>query len=247
MTRWSGLALRICGATAVLAGCRVESVVTVEVQPDTSGVVTVEVTLDAEATDQLGDPVKELELDDLTADGWTVRPPTVDDDGTTVSASKAFVGESGLASVMAELGSDVVTDVGLNLTDGFGSTSWKLGATLSAPDDLSAFSDPDVTAALDGLPLGRTAEELERDLGAEPSVPLTFRVELPGGIDEASGGTEVDGSTHEWTIDLADGPRSEQLALASSSRSIGPWLLVILAATAAIASVILLLWRRSLR
>jgi len=237
----------VIAAVLVSAGCRVEGVVTVEVEPDASGLVTVEVTLDAEATEQLGDPAEELELDDLTAAGWVVLTPTVDDGVTRVSASKPFVGEAGLSSVMAELGSDVVTGVGLDVSDGFGSTSWKIGATLSAPDDLSAFSDPDVTAALDGLPLGRTAEELESDLGTEPSVPLTFRVELPGGIDAASGGTEVDGSTHEWTIDLAGRARTEQMALASSSRSIGPWLLVILAGTAAIISVILHLWRRRIR
>ena len=237
----------VASSVLVSAGCRVEGVVTVEVEPDASGLVTIEVTLDADATEQLGDPAEELELDDLTAAGWAVRPPTVDDGGTTLSASKPFVGEAGLTSVMAELGSDVVTGVGLDVSDGFGSTSWRLGATLSAPADLAAFSDPDVTAALDGLPLGRTAEELERGLGTEPSVPLTFRVELPGGIDAASGGADVDGSTHEWTIDLAAGARSEQLALAASSRSIGPWLLVILAGTTAISSVILLLWRRTIR
>ena len=76
---------------AVLAGCRVQTEVAIDVADDGSGVVSVAVGLDPDAASRVPGLDAELRLDDLEAAGWEVVGPAVEDDGHTwMRASKPF-------------------------------------------------------------------------------------------------------------------------------------------------------------
>jgi hypothetical protein len=73
-------------------------------------------------------------------------------------------------------------------------TEYQLAGALTSTGDPAVVSDPELTALLGGLPLGRTPEELAA-VGADrpDAATLTLRVVLPG-ADEA-----------QWSVPLTGG------------------------------------------
>ena len=86
------------------SGCQVTLTAGLEAERDGSGWVRAGLGLDGEALRQLGDPAKELRLDDLRQAGWDVTGPEEDDDGLTwVRVAKRFARAEDAARVAAEL------------------------------------------------------------------------------------------------------------------------------------------------
>ncbi len=100
-------ALFLLGCIA-LAGCKVDTTVTIDVESDGSGVVTVDVALDADAVVEAEAGGATLEsrvrLADLAASGWTVGEwDRRDNGGARLQLSKPFGKASDLEGVIAEL------------------------------------------------------------------------------------------------------------------------------------------------
>lgn len=232
----------------MLTSCRVDTTVTVDVEADGSGSVAIEVVTDAEAAAYLGDPATALRLEDLTEAGWEVERLETDPDheGVVVSAARPFASGEELAAVLATLGVDhrggpdaaddqdpggsgdepgrsgtpFIGDVRLGVTEASSRTEYDFRARLRMGEGLEVLSDPALVEILDGLPVGRTPEELAA-AGYDPSTgigDLIVRVRLPGTIDSTTGGEPDDEGYVEWVVPIgSDRVIDEELAITAGS------------------------------
>ena len=117
----------------------------------------------------------------------------------------------------------------VSVHDGFGSTSWKVTGTVHLTGSLDQFSDPDLAAALDKLPIGRTADELKAEIGGEAKpFPLRVRVDLPADSEGRSA----------WSFEVGDGTKVDQaVSVEASRRSSTPMTLVLIGVIAAALAV----------
>jgi hypothetical protein len=179
----------------LVGGCRLSADVLVRVDPDGSGEVTVTLDLDREAAERLG-PADQLDVEDLELRGWRVDAPVIGDDGLTVVARRPFAAPEELAPLLEDItGPDgPLGDVQLRVESSQLGTEYQLAGALTSTGDPAVVSDPELTALLGGLPLGRTPEELAA-VGADrpDAATLTLRVVLPG-ADEA-----------QWSVPLTGG------------------------------------------
>ena len=176
----------------LLAGCKVDTTLTIDVHDDGSGSVRVRVALDADAVQnaQAGGGTLEdrVRLGDLEAAGWTVTPWRRAPDGSaTVSLRKNFANAGELAGVIAELsGKDgPLQGVTLERNRGFLSTEYKI----KGDADLSRLTagiadDPEVVAQLTGqrVDLAQIDQRLAQQIN--DAFRLRIRVVLPGGETE---------------------------------------------------------------
>jgi hypothetical protein len=171
-----------------VAGCRVQTEVTIDVAEDGSGVVEVAVGLDPDATSRVPDLDQALRLDDVRAAGWEVAGPQVEDDGHTwVRASKPFADPDQLAVVMAEVTGPggALRDFALTEERAFARTTYELTGTVDLSGGLEAFTDEELAALLGGEPLGVSVEELEAELGEPLGEVFTMQltVAMPDGSE----------------------------------------------------------------
>lgn len=207
----------------LLGGCQLRGDVSVRINPDGSGLVTVKVGLDSDAVERLGDP-KMLRTTDIRDAGWVVSGPTkADSDGVVwYSAVKRLHDFTDLQPTLGEIGGQpgLFQDFKLSVVDGFGDTSYEVNGRLVAAGTLAQFSDPKATTIMGGLPLGRTPAELTADGATTPgAVRLTLAIELPGKLTATSGKT-TDANTATWTADLtAQKASTADVHIASQVRS----------------------------
>lgn len=177
----------------VLAGCRVDTTLTVVVHEDGSGVVRVRTTLDAEAVRQAeangGKLEDRVRLGDLSAAGWTVAAWERKPDGTaTLLLRKPFASARQLAGVVDELSGarGPVRDVALTRDSGLLTTSF----------DVSGVAD--LTQLTSGV---LDDQELVARLGAE-------RIDLP--VLDQRLSQELKDSFHlKVAVQFPDGTRKE--------------------------------------
>jgi hypothetical protein len=176
-------------ACVLLAGCKVDATLTIDVHDDGSGSVRVRVALDADAVQnaQAGGGMLEdrVRLGDLQAAGWTVTPWRRAPDGSaTVSLRKNFGNADELAGVVAELsGKDgPLPGVALERSRGFLSTEYKIKGNA----DLSRLTagiadDPEVVAQLTGqrVDLAQIDQRLAQQIN--DAFRLRIRFVFPGG------------------------------------------------------------------
>lgn len=234
MTRAGRLGVVVALLGVVAAGCRTDVGVAVAVRPDGSGAVTVTVTLDADAAKQLGDPAN-VALGDLRTSGWSVPDPVgLDGGGLRFVALRRFASPAQLQAVLAEVGGagGVFRGTRLQVIDGFASTSYRFRTRIDLTGDPTQFGDAELTAALGGLPLGRTAEELVASGATRADAArLTVTVELPGAAPDTNGAVREGRS--EWTYPLTGG-RSVATVLRAASSDIDSATLSVFAAGAAL-------------
>lgn len=143
-------------AFALLAGCKVDATVTVDMHDDGSGVVALDVRLDAEAVRateaggaKLADRVRIANLD---AAGWTIGPWQRADDGSaSIRLSKAFTSPDQVAGIVGELSGPFgpLRDVHATRDRGLASTSYAVtGAIDLAAIQTGIGADPDLVASL---------------------------------------------------------------------------------------------------
>lgn len=195
MTRARLLVLALV-VLASASACRADVTVAVDADDDGSGTVGVEVVLDAEAVERL-DGVDSLETGDLVEAGWVVSDPeSLDDGGARLVATKTFADPAELSVVLGEISgpSGPYSQLGLVVEDSFGRSRLRFEGVLDGSVGVEAFADPDLAAALDGLPFGTDLGALEAELGAPPGsfVTLDLAVALPGEVTES--GDAVTGS-----------------------------------------------------
>ena len=176
-------------ACVLLAGCKVDTTLTIDVHDDGSGSVRVRVALDADAVQnaQAGGGMLEdrVRLGDLQAAGWTVTPWRRAPDGSaTVSLRKDFANAGELAGVVAEVsGKDgPLPGVALERNRGFLSTEYKVkGAADLSRLTAGIADDPEVVAQLTGqrVDLAQIDQRLAQQLN--DAFRLRIRFVFPGG------------------------------------------------------------------
>jgi hypothetical protein len=200
-------------ACLLLAGCKVDTTLTIDVNDDGSGTVRVRVALDAEAVKNAeaggGALEDRVRLGDLEAAGWTVSPWRRAPDGSaTVSLRKRFENASGLAGVVAELsGKDgPLRGVTLERDQGFLSTDYKV----TGEADLTRLTagvanDPELVAQLTGqrVDLAQIDQRLAQQIN--DAFRLRVRLVFPGGDVtevEPEPGKKVSLATSATQLDL---------------------------------------------
>jgi hypothetical protein len=177
--------LLIVLALVLAAGCRVQSEVTIQVADDGSGVVEVAVGLDPDATSRVPGLESELRLDDLTATGWEVAGPRVEDDGHTwIRASKPFASPEAAAAVLAEIAGPggPLRDLLVVEERSFARTTYRFSGVADLSGGLESFADPQLAEALGGLPLGESIADIEARIGTpiDEAFTLQVAVAMPG-------------------------------------------------------------------
>ena len=172
-----------------MAGCKVDSTVTVRVKQDGSGVVSVRVVLDPDAVSAAeadgGKLEERVRLSDLSAAGWTVGAWQRRPGGSaTLVLSKPFTNVSQVAGIVHELnGADgPLRDVRAARDDGTFSTDYSVRGTV----DLKALStgvqsDQQLVQALTAQHVDVHAIDQQLLTDVQHSFALRFVVELPGG------------------------------------------------------------------
>lgn len=224
--------------------CEAAADVLIDVAPDGSGVVTIDVELDEEAADQLldlqsGDGLRLLDINEA---GWVIEPPAIGDDGRTrLGATKPFGTPEQLEEVLAELSGDaeLFRDFELTRTKTFARVDYLLTGEL-APAGLEPFGDEELTEAL-----GRTVESFAASGGGSAAdVEVTVRVRLPGNENEEVQATgnrllidEDDLVERGWRVTL-DETGVEEISMATVTTNTAP---LVWRGVAVVASVLALL------
>lgn len=233
---------------AVLVGtaCQADALVVVEVEEDGSGLVSVEVVLDAEATEALADLGADgsLPLSDLAQSGWTVGPPDGSVGGETrITAEKAFGTAGQLSDVMNDLtGTDgVIRNFELTRVQAFGRVDYAIDGVIDPTGGFTAFGDDELTTAL-GRTLGELAQAPPYEASPE-DVTIELQIQLPGEFLEAgSTGSVTENATGPrglWTTPLSV-TRPITISLASSRRSIAAQVFRGVAVVAAVLAALVL-------
>ena len=157
------------------SGCQVALTAGVESERDGSGWVRAGLGLDDEALRELGDPAKELRLDDLRQAGWDVSGPEEEKDGLTwIRVAKRFAAAEDAARVAAELsGPDgPFRDFRLERARTFLKTRTSFTGLVDLSRGLAGLNDPTLQEKLGDYDLG-----LDR---LREGVTVRVEAELPG-------------------------------------------------------------------
>jgi hypothetical protein len=169
----------------VVAGCQLDVHVTIQLDEDGSGVVTVAAGLDAAALARVGNLDQQLHVDDLESAGWTVAPPATEGDTTWVRASKPFDTPAAAEAALAELtaADGPFRDFEVRLDEDLFGTTYGVSGVVDLTGGPEAFGDDELRAVLGGDAFGGTLEEIERVEGRPIEEMVRFRVmvDLPGG------------------------------------------------------------------
>ena len=175
--------------TLLVASCKVESSVSVNVEDDGTGSVEVSVELDDEASRLIGDIERQLRTEDLVSSGWKVSLPEnlKEKSKIVVSASKAFTTVDSLVSVLEEIaGPSVFSEITLLSEKSFAKKLWTIEGKIDLSEGLTLFSDPALDEVLGGNLFGRSLEDLSFLSGCDDicdpadSFLMNFSVSLPG-------------------------------------------------------------------
>lgn len=209
--RWRRVAL-VIGALFVLAGCRVDVTVDIDVAPDGTGTLTVTLVADAELVDQVPDLAQQIVLDDVVAAGWAVDGPApTDDGGLRLSLSNDFRGNDEATNLLRSLGPPFNSpELGRGVNGDV--TNNSLSMTLSLPDGFAEFADDELVAAVGAVPF---ADDIAAS-GATPANALgvVVRADLPGRLDDdrTLNETALDDGRLQWTASFEPGAALEVTA-----------------------------------
>lgn len=188
-------------AAVVLASCRVDATVRLDVEPNGSGTVRVTVTADPEVVARAEGLADDLRAADLEAVGWRVDgPDATDDGGLRVVLVRSFDGPAQATQILSEINgpSGPLQQVALARAGKDTNSTWTLSGRLQVTGGLEAFADEATRALLGGAPYADEVQAAGLDIGA--ALGLTFEASIPGSIDATSGLPA--GGTITWKIPL---------------------------------------------
>ncbi|MFM9083824.1 MAG: hypothetical protein ACKOQ7_08115, partial [Actinomycetota bacterium] len=131
-------------AVALLASCRVDQTITLDVAPNGSGTVTVLLVADAAVVAKVPDLAADVRTEDLEKAGWDVDgPDTTDEGGLRIEISRDFDTPEQATAILAQVGGQDGPVRGLALArSGKDTTStWTLPGALQVTGGLGAFID----------------------------------------------------------------------------------------------------------
>lgn len=185
----------------VLTACRLDVVVSVEMDPDGTGVVRVEAVADEELVAQAPDLVDDLRLDDAVENGWEVEGPTPrDDGGLELVLTHPFASAAELANVLTSIGPPLTQMAAARTEGADGQVVNGINGVMVLPDGYASFADEALVTAVGGMPF---AEEIAASgVPIEDAFSFTYRVALPGDLESAETGTDVGDDVIEWVAPL---------------------------------------------
>lgn len=174
----------------VMAGCRVDATVDVEVTDDGSGTVSVEAVFDEAASQTLGGAdgiAEQLFVSDLAAAGWAITRPEVGPDGATrIVASKDVPDRDQFQTVLDEIaGPGVFRNVAIETTDAFAEHRQSLSFDIDLGRGWDLFSDAGVAEALEGEPFGVPIEQLTDGQPIDEIIGVTVNASVVGDDGES--------------------------------------------------------------
>ncbi len=206
-------------AVFALAGCQLDIVVDVVVEPDGTGEIVVTAEADAALVDEVPTIADELVLDDVAAAGWAIEGPTPTPEGGLILILRHdFAGKDEATNLLRSLGPPF-NDPEIGRGQANDSATNTARANLGLPDGFATFADEDLEGALGGIPF---ASRIEAS-GADPSTSISaeLRLTLPGDIVAAETNAEVlDDGTLRWTVPV-DGTILEASARSEQEPSTG--------------------------
>jgi hypothetical protein len=213
----------------LLSGCRADVAVGIDVKPDGSGKIQVEVTVDKDVTDQV-DLSSALKVDDLRQAGWTVSGPQRRPGGmTAVTATMGFTDPAGAARAMDQISGPGGPFRSFRIThhSSFFTNRTSFRGTVDFTQGVQGFSDPALTDALGGT------KALEQQLNGPINnvVHIQVSVRMPGSV--TSNAPAGPGNGAVWKPQL--GARAD---LAADARGLN---VVAIAAVGGVAAVALVL------
>lgn len=244
-------ALVVVATCALLTSCRVDSVVTLDVEPDGSGTLAIVTTADAEVVAKYPNLASELSFDDAKAAGWSVSDVATTPEGAMqVRVAHHFVNPEEATDLLGQLSSEFgpFKDLVLTRTGKDTDSTWNLVGKLQVNDGLKAFADPQLLTTIGASPFQATLANSGLDIGQ--AVGVTFNLKLPGEIESTTGifkfGTvqwnaAFDGSTQDLTT------TTQNTAVAATiARIFSPllrWILILWIVGMAAFSAFVALWR----
>lgn len=228
----------------VLAGCRVDSTVTIDIEGNGGGSVQVDVELNQEAFERIPDLDQQLQVQDLRNAGWDVVGPTsTDEGGRLISATKTFASPEDLPVVLSEIGA--FNNVSLTRTREFGATTWTFLGDVDITGGVDQFGDAELGSLLGGRMTGVDVAAIETELRQPVADLFGFNVIVQMADDVEANATSTDGRQAAWVARIDDvAPTS--LSVTSSVKDDRPrtlaFIAIILAAAAVVTLVLAGIW-----
>jgi hypothetical protein len=192
------IAALVCVAL-LLSACRIDTTVSMRVERDGSGEVTVLIVANKDIVEQAPQLSEDLNFADLVNVGWEVEGPTpTADGGLQVILSHPFENESQATAVLMQLNGErgPFRDVALTRSGEARDSLWTLSGRLEVTGGLQAFADDQLVEIVGGAPYQATVDKAGLDLGKV--IGLTFRASLPGDVKTTTG--FVEGTELTWRV-----------------------------------------------
>ena len=221
-------------ACLLLASCRVDTGISLEVKPNGSGTVTVTVTADAAVVAAAPTLRTDVRADDLVAAGWKMTgPEETEDKGLTVSFSRGFDTPEEATVLLSQVngGRGPLKNMVLARTGKNSNSTFTLTGTLEVNGGLEAFADDAAIKLLGGAPYEDQVSNSGLDLGKV--VGIEFAASMPGKVVSTTG--TATGSTVTWRIPTDGTPTdvattTNNVDIASNVAKVAKWLVGLLAA-----------------
>ena len=181
-----GVLVVVALTLVVASACKVRTDVTVAVNKDGSGTVSVAVGVDDDGLAKAPE-FAHVRTDDLAAAGWTVTGPLKESDGLTwYRGSKPFANPEEATRILNEISgpNGPFRNFVVSRERAFAKTTYGFDGTIDLSGGLASFSDSALAAQLDGKPLGDDVAAIEQRIGEPLDNVFVFRVavRLPGSV-----------------------------------------------------------------
>jgi hypothetical protein len=190
--------LLLIAALAVLAGCRVDVGIDVQMSQNGSGTITVTAVADAAVVAAAPGLADDLRLDDVRAAGWAVEGPTATaDGGLQLKLKHTFSTPEQATALLASInGPDGPLDAVLLSRDATESAiTYTVSGKAGLEAGLASFADPELLAAA-GAEL-YAAQIREADVDPTEAVTVTLTMRLPGEVESTTGEQGMGGMLDE--------------------------------------------------
>jgi hypothetical protein len=192
-------------------------------RPNGSGTVRVTALLDRDAATAVG---SSLRTADLRAAGWTIEPTERRSNGSVaMSVTRGFSNPIEAQGLIGEVAPAALKRFTIEQHRGFWRTTTSFKGTIDLSRGVGTFSDPALTSAFGGQPVGVTPAQLEKKYGVpiDRLFGLQVAVKLPGKVVDTNAATTT-GDGAVWTPKLG-----EQMSIRASAREWNAWTVGLLA------------------
>ena len=202
-------------AALLLSSCRVDQSVSLQVNPNGSGNVTVVITADKDVVTKAPHLATDLRTDDLVTAGWKVsKPVETKTGGLSVTLVHSFRNPAEANNALSQVSGPKgpIHEMILTRTGKDTNSKWTLAGRLEVTGGLEAFIDEAGLKLVGSAPYLANVQEAGLDLG--DAVGIIFTAQLPGEIDQTTGVRSDNGIT--WSVPM-DGSKVD---IATSSTNV---------------------------